>query len=320
MAALNADSATDIFKLHMSAASGNNSVLFDNAGGEDREIDIRQLAIDLVTFQNFSPGGTIGVVKWGGCPTAPKAPDSAVAAPCVASSAIHTFLMGENVINTLSLNLLPWTEICPAFKGKTGKPIWEMIPINKDDKEAIHNATETYLGRLVPVSRAVKIKPDLKTCLLAQGLPYIVNQNQSAIYWEGSMTVNRDNKGNSKVMGAHMDRALWRNLSALLYHNININLKPHYYDNDKLSDATYTLWLGAMVVDKAKICGLMDEMFVNLPSSRGYDFPRALKELLSCAGKGELFLANAIDAFKEGMGCKKATIKPRQKPYFGTIC
>lgn len=262
------EARVDIFKLHMAASSGNNSTLFDNAGGSNRVARLEQLAIDLVTFQNFASCGKIGIVKWKGQQTAPKSPDSAVAAPCVASSAIHLFLLGNNLLETISFNLIPRNKICPALKGSMGIPVWEQMPQSPDDHEAIHNATETYLGRLVPISRAIKISHNLQGCLLAQGLKYTVCVDKGeAIYWEGSMVVcNREVKKGQwerRLIGAQIERALWRNLSALLLNRFHPEKLPPVFDNEQLPEI-FSIWIGALVADKAKLLGTLEESFTHL--------------------------------------------------------
>lgn len=231
----------------MAAASGKNSTLFDNAGGSNRVACLEQLAINLVTFQNFAPGGTIGIVKWKGQQTVPKSPASAVAAPCVAASAIHLFIQGNTLLETLSFNLIPQNKICPALKGNMGIPVWERMPQSPDDHDAIHNATETYLGRLVPISRAIKISHNLQGCLLAQGLKYTVCVDKGeAIYWEGSMVVcnSEGKKGQRKrsLIGAQIDRALWRNLSALLLNRFHPDKLPPVFDNERLPKK-FGIWI-----------------------------------------------------------------------------
>src|SRR5262249_38945381 len=64
------DKGTAVDKLDVALASGNNSTLFDNHGGSDRTFEPGQLAVMLVTFQSFAPGGLVGIAKWNGKPTA----------------------------------------------------------------------------------------------------------------------------------------------------------------------------------------------------------------------------------------------------------
>lgn len=318
--AVNEDSATDVFKLRMSAASGNNSTLFDNAGGSDRTVCLEQLAVDLITFQNFAPGGTIGVLKWNGHQTAPKSPASATAAPCIASSAIHLFLKGCNLFETLSLNLIPTDKICPALKGEMGRPVWEQMPQSMEDKDAIRNATSTYLGRLVPVSRAVKIQPNLKSCLLAQGLQYVVTSGAGAVCWEGTMTICRTEKKKGevqlKVMGAAITRDLWRNLSAILLERMNDNDKPALFNNNNLPQV-FNLWLGALVADKAKLLGTMEENFIQLPRTvMQTAVLNKMQKMLDVAERGRNALAFAMGSYLMAMEIKDSGERAKASSLF----
>lgn len=60
-----------VSKLDFALATGANTTLFDHLGSPnvDRDFSTASLAIWLLTFQNFSPGGTIGVALWKKKPT-----------------------------------------------------------------------------------------------------------------------------------------------------------------------------------------------------------------------------------------------------------
>src|SRR5258706_2865352 len=53
-----------------------------------------------------------------------------------------------------------------------GTPVWQHIPVKSTDKAAIRNATQTYLGRLTPLSRAIHLDDDCRSIILANGLEY----------------------------------------------------------------------------------------------------------------------------------------------------
>ncbi|MEI6783949.1 MAG: type I-E CRISPR-associated protein Cse1/CasA, partial [Verrucomicrobiota bacterium] len=63
------EEGNSVSKLDMALATGNNPTLFDNSGGDGRAFPPEQLALVLLTFQCFSPGGTIGVALWNNEPT-----------------------------------------------------------------------------------------------------------------------------------------------------------------------------------------------------------------------------------------------------------
>ncbi|MBR4742196.1 MAG: type I-E CRISPR-associated protein Cse1/CasA, partial [Desulfovibrio sp.] len=95
-------------KLDFALASGNNSTLFDHeALNSNRSAKPEKLALDLLTYQMFSPGGLIGSVIWSGKTTDRTSSD----APCVPGSMLHTFVRGENLLGTIHLNILAEDEL-----------------------------------------------------------------------------------------------------------------------------------------------------------------------------------------------------------------
>ena len=87
--------ATQPVKLDLALATGNNTTLFDNAGGSDRTFASGELALMLTTVQCFSPGGRIGVALWNGRETSGKG--SSKHAPCLAGGMLHALVRGDNL-------------------------------------------------------------------------------------------------------------------------------------------------------------------------------------------------------------------------------
>lgn len=288
----------DLSKLNFSCAAGNNSTLFDNEGGSSRAVSLPQVAIDLITFQNFAPGGTIGVLRWRGKPTAPKSPDSAPGGPCVASSAIHTFVLADNLLDTLHLNLVPLDRVSIA----PGVPVWELMPRSADDAPAIGNATGTLLGRLVPVSRSVRLlmTPARSGCLLARGADYPTYSKDGDLEaYEPTCSIRLDEDDKRKLVGAVYSRSLWRNLSAILLNNASqhIHNQPASLESDCLPER-FSLWTGALVVDKAKVIGSMEEYYADVTRGQMQQAcVRAMEQMLSMANYGCSLLKFAISNY-----------------------
>ena len=53
-----------------------------------------------------------------------------------------------------------------------GNLIWEQPPLSLDDDANIENATATYVGRLVPMTRFIRLHPKGEWMLLGDGLVY----------------------------------------------------------------------------------------------------------------------------------------------------
>jgi len=80
----------------------------------------------------------------------------------------------EDMIETLHANILSQEQIADRYGENVGIPIWECFPSSPSDDKAIKNATQTYIGRLVPLSRWLKILPDRNTMLMGEGFVYPV--------------------------------------------------------------------------------------------------------------------------------------------------
>lgn len=288
----------DLSKLNFSCAAGNNSTLFDNEGGVPRAYFLPQVAIDLLTFQNFAPGGTIGVLRWSGKQTAPKSPDSAPGGPCVAASAIHTLILADNLLDTVHLNLVP----IHRSRIAVGVPVWEMMPRSADDAPAVRNATETLLGRLVPVSRSIRlvITPADSGCLLARGADYrTYNKEGNLEFYEPTCSIRLDKDDKRKLLGAVFSRSLWRNLSALLLNNASqhIHNQPAALECECLPER-FSLWTGALVVDKAKVIGSMEEYYTDVTRDQMQQAcVNAMEQLLRLANQGCSLLKLAISTY-----------------------
>ncbi|MGD9211227.1 MAG: type I-E CRISPR-associated protein Cse1/CasA, partial [Desulfobacteraceae bacterium] len=144
-------------------SSGNNAALFDQkARPSGRIFDDAKIALNLITFLNFSTGGKVGQARWKNT----KYSESTFAAPCIKCA--HTFVLGDNLLDTFFFNLLCKKGAfgIEAFpNGKWGRPVWENFPKDVTDTNAFENAGRTYLGRLMPLSRFVKLK-DKRCCII----------------------------------------------------------------------------------------------------------------------------------------------------------
>jgi len=235
-------------KLDLSLATGNNTTLFDNGAGEPRSVPIARAALNLLTFQCFSPGGRIGVARWNGAETPGKG--SSNHAPCTPSSMVHTFILGPSVLATIRLNLLTKEIVTDNVTHGWGRPCWEAPPDQTGDSAAVLNATQTYLGRLVPLSRAIRLADDGPSILLANGLDYPI----FPAFREPTATVvqRKDELG---LLPASVGRSLWRQLPAIAVKRrarADQTAGPLAL-NHSTQGHQVALWIGALVTDKAKI-------------------------------------------------------------------
>lgn len=260
-------------KLDLALATGNNSTLFDNFAGEERALKAARVATGLLSFQCFSPGGRIGVAKWNGKDTPGKG--SSNHAPCTPSSMVHTFILGENLLATIHRNLLTKESAMYDYGAdRWGKPVWEMPCDHSGDTAAQANATLTYLGRLVPLSRAIRLHEGGRALILANGLDYPIYPS----FREATATIIK-RKDELAVLPASTARSLWRQLSAISVQRragADAACGPLALNHVSDSNDT-TLWVGALVTDKAKIEDVVESTYA-LPPGMFTELGRAAYE------------------------------------------
>lgn len=206
---------TPVSKLNFAFATGNNSTLFDHSGlSETRNILLVDTVLSMLTFQCFSPGGLISQVYWKGVQTGKSSKD----APCVSASMIHAFMRGHNLLTTISLNLPTYEDVAMGYgKRPTGLPLWECMPRSLSDEAGVGNATNTYLGRLVPMTRLIRLHPEGFHMLLGDGLIYPAFTD--GFPPESTATVvNRKNGASEEraLLAYRPSKAVWRELAAIV--------------------------------------------------------------------------------------------------------
>lgn len=217
---------TPVSKLNFSFATGNNTTLFDHSGmSENRSITLGETLLSMVTFQCFSVGGLIGQVFWDGTrcgelanPQKENGPVKSSDGPCIPSSMIHSFLRGKNLLGTIHLNLPTYEDILLRYGERDfGKPVWEMMPTSMADSVRVENATATYVGRLVPMTRLIRLHPSGERMLLGNGLVY--SPFTDGFPPEPTATVMIRQKGKKEeraILSYRPTKALWRELSAIV--------------------------------------------------------------------------------------------------------
>jgi len=285
-----------VSKLDLALATGNNSTLFDNSGGSNRKFTPAQLALMLLTYQCFSPSGTIGVALWSGKSTLGGSDHS----PCIADGMLHAFPQGPNLASTIHLNLCSAVERLLGIRW--GRPVWEMMPTSFDDELAIINATKTYLGRLVPISRAIRLAEN-GDLLLANGLGYPKIREASATIMAKGME--------REPLRASLDKALWRVLNALTTQaasNRDSIGGPIALNNLSENEA-FDLWVGALVVRRAKVLDTVESVY-HLPATMLLDTgQKRYEDGIDFAEAIERNLKNAVSSYRREVGDNLATLQ-----------
>lgn len=216
-------------KLDFALATGNQSTLFDHEGSlPQRSAALPSPALSLLTYLCFSPGGRIGTVIWNNHVTEGSSSD----APCAVGSMTHTFWRGENLFQTLHLNMCDKSDIEKRLASMSdsgwGKPVWEQMPSSIDDTDAWRNATQTYLGRLAPLTRLVLFQRAASAIILGAGPAFPnFNSTKTPFVEEPTATVITRRKGQLEeraILAISQDKALWRELHALVAHRNRNNV------------------------------------------------------------------------------------------------
>lgn len=221
--------------LDFELATGNNSTLFDHGGQmNSRQIEPERTALNLLTFQNFSSGGGSPVAQWKTARTSQVGnPD----APCLSQSMAHCLLRGRSLAETTQLNLPTFETIGRDYRTFStdqkkdggyldialGRPVWEFFPESPEkESDRVINATKTYLGRLVPISRWIRLIQGSDQMYCCNGFRYDTYKDGFAQEPTAAVRVvkKKDKKGaettERRVVKVEPKKALWRELSSLL--------------------------------------------------------------------------------------------------------
>lgn len=263
---------TPISKLFFENATGNNTTLFDHQGTNTKRIsELADVVIAMITFQCFSPGGLISQVYFGPYKTSKSSKD----APCVPASMIHAFIRGKNLFETLWLNLLTDEEINMAYgEYPKGCPVWEQVPQNMADTASINNATQTFLGRLVPMARFIKLHPEGQGMLLGDGLTYPNFSDGFPAEASATIVLRKKQKKEERALLAYRPgRAIWRDLAAVMTRQKSLTGSRGPIFLDRLGfEISSDLCVGALARDQANILDTIESVYhipENMSSSEG---------------------------------------------------
>ncbi len=240
-------------KLEFSFSSGNNDTLYDHGANEPRrETSDAELALRLLVFQNFSPGGLIGRHIWDGKETS----KTSTHAPCVERSMLFTIVIAENLISSIHSNFITKEQVSRLPQKVYGKPCWETNMSSSELKTMLN----THLARLVPISRIIKIENANSEILLGAGLEY--KQLPEAREPWASVVLRNNKLG---YVGTSISKQPWRDVASLLSLQaanetegaMQLNHIRHLSEG-----AVVKIWTGGLATDKAKILNEMEWSFV----------------------------------------------------------
>ena len=238
-------------KLDFSLASGAASTLFDHDGtnSSGRTFDLTQLALGLITIQNFSTCGLLSRPLWNGLAT----PDSAKDAPCVTSSMYHVFLIGKDLTDTICMNLCDIGELSMLMNVLEnndwfGRPVWEQMPKNESDS----GTTETFLGRLTPISRAIRLFDNSPKMLYGEALRYATYPDFPQEFNTSVIAKKTKKKEDRYLIGAKLNVRPWRQLDAILQYNLPGKTLTHALNLGHMDGEPIDIWVGALIRNPGK--------------------------------------------------------------------
>jgi CRISPR system Cascade subunit CasA len=243
---------TETSRLWFQLASGNNHTVYDHAGGSPRRFAPGELALALVTFQNFTPLGGRGYKGRG---------------PAIDANMVHVYRWGGSLEEVLRLNFAP-AEDAEVFyhEDGIGRPVWELCPdqLAAGAPAAIRTATGTWLGRLAPMTRAIWLDEGGATMSLDNGLLYPAFEQfrePSSVVW----LFKTKTASTRRLLSARLDQDLWRSLPAFTARRLSDGspgapLALHVR-HDGTEDCP--IWCAALVSDfQAKIIDALEAFFV----------------------------------------------------------
>ena len=243
---------TPLAKLDFALASGAASTIFDHMGSDNanRAFNHSQYVLGLITIQNFSTCGLLSRPIWNG----KACPNSAKDAPCITSSMYHVFLIGKSLFDTICINICDYDELALLLRDINpesnwlGRPVWEQMPVNDTDDQL----TRTYLGRLVPIPRAILLKQGKLNMLYGEALRYPTYPDfpQEA---NCSVAIRRIKKKEERyLVGARLGIQPWRQLDAILQYNLPSKSSSHAINLGHLDEQAVDIWVGALLRNPGK--------------------------------------------------------------------
>ena len=296
------EEGTAASKMDFALATGNNTTLFDHeaANDEARTFPPNQLALMLITFQCFSPGGRIGVARWRGSDT--PGSGSSGHAPCAPSAMLHAFIRRSTLLDGIHANLLSRWSVKKNYAREWGRPVWEQMPESFSDAPAIANATTTYLGRLMPLARAIVLRPDGKGLLLANGLDYPTPPEFPA---EPTASIVKKGDDTGHVLVGAGNKAIWRELPSLVVKRLaDKGAGGPLVLGELNDDESLDLWVGALITDKASILDNVEGVYAIPARMLNDDGRRAYEKEIEASEQVESKLRNACEAYRQHLELK----------------
>lgn len=290
-------------------------------------LSLHQIVLKLLVFQNFDTGGALGRFKWANNFTADNSQGlGGKDSICTAQNALHAFVIKSNIIETIIANLVEPVELKNGIridKQELGLPHWHLeLTSQTTPTETITNNTKTFLGRLVPLCRAIKLL-DNENIYSGCGLIY----ESFPDYHEFTCTFLHNDKKGESILRSNINKDIWRSLQSLLanYQTNNKHAKVPYALYS-ISREAFTLWVGGIATENKNILKTIESSFhIPYTGENNIRLDNAIKaysKAVSDAEKIEILIGKAINKYKE-LICTctnhKSRIGENAKPQYWSI-
>lgn len=258
------------------------TTLFDAHVEPGGRMEVEDIAVALVTYQSFSAGGKVGgsepsqkgrKTKGGKLRSEPQSSEAAL---CRDGGALHAFILGANLMETIHWNLICKSQIsAPMTWDRSARPVWEYGKTAIADFSNSNIQTD-YLGRIAPLARAVWLRDDHKNAESANGLSYGVFADSkdkpgtgirelTASVQPGRHAQDKDRLVSASA-GGGVPKAVWRELHSIaLLRRSGKRGGPialeHCNSQTSCSQKELRLWCGALVGNQAKVGDVIESVF-----------------------------------------------------------
>lgn len=235
-------------------ATGNTTVLLQSQ--MERAITEAEIAVLLVTLSSFALGGKktdnslVLSPGYKGKSNKKGKPATGKSGPSLGYLGyLHSFILGRTIQESIWLNLLTLEDLSGIgyFSQGLGQPVWERMPAGEDDPIA-RKARESYIGRLVPLSRFVLLSGD--GLHYSEGIVYPGHKDGAQ-----DVSVAISSSMEKKALWANPDKRPWRQLSALLafydatsHDGYDCRLLRLAIPRASFAGNDFTLWSGGLKV------------------------------------------------------------------------
>jgi CRISPR system Cascade subunit CasA len=217
-------------------ATGNTPTLLDHEGDDARELSSAFLARALLVYQNHFVGGSLASKVKGNGP---------------ALKALHSFLIGKNLRQTIQLNCIDEETLHP---GLLGKPVWE------------NGKNSDYLARLTPTPCKLWLVKNGSRICIDQGIVY--DEFEASAIRETSATIIIGKRAGAEtpvLLRANTGKGIWRDLHCISVVSKSEKNAPMTFSShlQELGDEPeITFWTGELIKAKdAKILDAVESVF-----------------------------------------------------------